>query len=369
MSSSVKRAGNVAVPRSNASSWPGEQCRRRAAVLRVRRPRSSGQLGGDGEVAVDLEHVVGLLGHDGSGYAGATRSEGGAGTGRAPRPSNVVNRSRRTHVEASVFRVPGHAGDRPRRPRRDRGRGRRGDPEPHDHGGGHRGGARHARRRRPGARRVRSRRVRGRGHGAHRRPRPEGDRRVARCRRRRRRHPDRRPLGAAGVRRRRQGDGLRSEQHRLGPHPRPRQGRRDRRRRRGQGRRRHPRPGHHVLDRRRQRAAGRGAHQGHQAGPGPGRAAGERCRRGGRRGAIDHRVDEQRARSPTPAARPRRPPTRRSCRAARPSRCRRRSCSPSVELLDPFTCGQDAVGTGPIPLAGRIGTGSCRCSTPRTSLG
>ena len=36
-------------------------------------------------------------------------------------------------------------------------------------------------------------------------------------------------------------------------------------------------------------------HQGHQARPRPGRAAGERRRRGGRRGALDHRVDEQRA--------------------------------------------------------------------------
>ena len=54
-------------------------------------------------------------------------------------------------------------------------------------------------------------------------------------------------------------DRLRGEQHRVGPHPRPRQGGRDRRRRRRQGGRRHPRPGHHVLDRRRQRAARRRA--------------------------------------------------------------------------------------------------------------
>ncbi len=44
-------------------------------------------------------------------------------------------------------------------------------------------------------------------------------------------------------------------------------------------------------------AAGGRPHQGHQAGPGPGRAAGERCRGGGRRGALDHRVDRAACRS------------------------------------------------------------------------
>ena len=41
---------------------------------------------------------------------------------------------------------------------------------------------------------------------------------------------------------------------------------------------------------------------------GAGRAARERCRGRGRRGALDYRDDQQHARSPTPATRPRRPP-------------------------------------------------------------
>ena len=67
MRSTVKRAGNVAVPSVDALEQAGQQRRRRAAVLRVGRPRPAGELGGDGDVAVDLEHVS-RLGHGGSAY-------------------------------------------------------------------------------------------------------------------------------------------------------------------------------------------------------------------------------------------------------------------------------------------------------------
>ena len=286
-----------------ALELPGEQCRRRAAVLGVRRPRATGELGRHREVAVDLEHVA-----PGSVTAGQrTREPGGA-----PRPSNVVNRSRRTHVEASAFPVSSSCWRRPSpppsrsawapapraRPPRSRtitvvGTGEvRGTPDVADLVLGV-SGPRRLRRRGDARIADRAQKVIDALHDAgvsdddiqtadlSVQPVFDDDGNVTGYEASNTVSVRIRDLGKAGAivdaAAAKAGDDIRVQ-------------------------------GITLLDRRRQRAAGRRAHQGHQARPRPGRAAGERRRRGGRRGAFDHRVDQQRSPLPTPATRPRRPP-------------------------------------------------------------